>query len=348
MILKKEFIDFSLTLKETHILKGCAILILLYNHLFPNVLLWNISISMFLFLSGYGLSISYRKISDKPIVNTLKFQARRYVKFYANYWVIFLIFVPLGLFVFDRSLSIPYESNYYFNWIVKDILGLNGLKSYNITWWFNQAIVVLYLLFPFLYFAIRKISFLFPVIWYIIWILHLNIIPEQVTFWSLHFCFGIFIALNIEKINLCFNRLNNFFLMGLLAIVLVLLGFLRQYVTIPKADYYYNSCIYGAFIAVAIVFIITLFIRLMNRYINSKHKVISKIFVIIGKHSRNIYLIHTFIYLYFFKDFIYSFKYQILSFLVLLAITLTISIIIEFLKEKTKYKKLEEYIISKI
>jgi len=351
MKLKNENFDFGLSLSETLILKGVAISILLYNHLFFNVYTWNVSISIFLFLSGYGLSVSYKKICDKPILETLKFQTRRYIKFYANYWAIFLLFVPIGIFVFNRSLNIPYGSD-DIKWLITDILGLNGLKSYNITWWFNQAIVVLYLLFPFLYFAIRKISFFFPVVWFFVWIFDFNIIPDSATFWSLHFCFGIFIALNIEKINSFFNRIHVFLLLGIFVLTIIGFGFLRHYAKITYFfDNYGNSCVYAALIAVNLTFIIITIIRIANCYLSVKifkYQILHKIFVFLGKHSRNIYLIHTFIYLYFFQDFIHSIKFKPLIFIALLCISLAVSVIIEFIKKITQYKKLEKHLISKI
>jgi peptidoglycan/LPS O-acetylase OafA/YrhL len=353
----KQNLDLSISLNETQILKGVAIFILLYNHLFAKYygsfpgFLFNTSglaISIFLFVSGYGLTISYKKIRDLSILETLKFQARRYVKFYANFWVIFLIFVPLGVFVFNRGLSVPYEDEHCFKWLIMDFFGLMFMKSYNITWWFNVAIVFLYLLFPLFFFAIRKVSFLFPILWFFLWLFCFDKIIGDIAIWSFHFCFGILIALNINKISKFFNHFNWFVLLGILIITFIGFCLLRQYVPLPECNPFKNRNIYGAFITVILILTIILSIRLIDRYVKPKRKIPSKIFVFIGNHSRNIYLIHTFIYLYFFSNFINSFKYQTSKFLVLLGMSLAISIIIEFLKEKTKYKKLEKYIVNKI
>jgi peptidoglycan/LPS O-acetylase OafA/YrhL len=53
----------------------------------------------------------------------------------------------------------------------------------------------------------------------------------------------------------------------------------------------------------------------------------------LGKYSMDIYMIHTFIFYYFFKDFIYSFKYPILIFCALMIICLTISVFLEYFKK---------------
>ena len=67
----------------------------------------------------------------------------------------------------------------------------------------------------------------------------------------------------------------------------------------------------------------------------------------VGKHSMNMYLIHTFIFGYFFHDFIYSFKYPILIFIVLLIVSLLLSIAIEFLKGKFGFYQFQKHVISK-
>ena len=54
----------------------------------------------------------------------------------------------------------------------------------------------------------------------------------------------------------------------------------------------------------------------------------------------NMYLTHTFIFGYFFHDFIYGFKYLILIFLALFAASLLLSICIELVKRRIGFYKL--------
>lgn len=54
-----------------------------------------VCVSVFLFCSAYGLSHCYDGIDS--VVDSLKFVAKRLVKFYTNYWVIFLLFVAMSL-----------------------------------------------------------------------------------------------------------------------------------------------------------------------------------------------------------------------------------------------------------
>ena len=63
----------------------------------------------------------------------------------------------------------------------------------------------------------------------------------------------------------------------------------------------------------------------------------------LGKHSLNMFLMHTFIRHYWYHDFIYSFKYAWIDTLVLIVITVILSMIIEWLKDITGYHKLIYY-----
>ena len=54
-----------------------------------------------------------------------------------------------------------------------------------------------------------------------------------------------------------------------------------------------------------------------------------------GKHSMNIFLFHTFIFGYWFKDFIYSSRNPFIIFFLLLGICVIISLILEQIKKVT-------------
>ena len=101
-------------------MKGIAILAMLFHHMYgapppevepyTGVLAWigvlgKVCVAMFLFCSGYGLAAQYKPISIK---DDIKFILRRLTKFYLNYWVIFIIFVPITYFVFGRTLTDAY------------------------------------------------------------------------------------------------------------------------------------------------------------------------------------------------------------------------------------------------
>ena len=60
--------------------------------------------------------------------------------------------------------------------------------------------------------------------------------------------------------------------------------------------------------------------------------VIRQVLAFFGRHSMNIFLVHTFFYLAIYRDFIYSFRQAGLIFFVLAAVTLVYSVVLELLK----------------
>jgi uncharacterized membrane protein len=176
----KENNIFNISLSDTAAMKGIAIIAMLCHHTFtcrpefeasyPEFLtalgiLGKVCVSMFLFCSGYGLTVQYERGVDKiatiyqKLVYSAKFIVKRLLKFYTSYWFIFILFVPLCIVVFDRSLADAYGENVnLIKRISYDLLGIQGFQSYNITWWFNKLIIVFYLLFPCIYIISKKLK----------------------------------------------------------------------------------------------------------------------------------------------------------------------------------------------
>lgn len=169
---------FALSKQDTNVMKGIAIIAMLCHHVYtcqpewveayPSLLttiggLGKVCVAMFLFCSGYGLAVQYEKVlaltnnfPDK-LRATIVFIIKRLLKFYSAYWVVFLIFVPITVFCFDRPLSAAYGENVnVWKGLLGDLLGVQGYSSYNITWWFNKLIILFYLSFPILYAFIKS------------------------------------------------------------------------------------------------------------------------------------------------------------------------------------------------
>jgi peptidoglycan/LPS O-acetylase OafA/YrhL len=85
----------------------------------------------------------------------------------------------------------------------------------------------------------------------------------------------------------------------------------------------------------------------VNDYI-SKIPILNKILEFLGKHSINIFLIHSFIRAIYGKDLIYKLPNFIVTIVVLLLISLVLSIIIEQMKKLFKYDRLVDKLIYKI
>lgn len=165
----------SLSQQDTNILKGIALILLLIHHLFyidnglyddisiagrgivQTIGLWSkICVAIFVFLSGYGLTVQAEKTSG--VENLSQFYWQRFTKLMLNYWFIWLIFVPIGVFVFHYTFQEAY-GNYTGIKFLLDFTGLInafGLYGYNVTWWFYSCIILLYILFPFLFRLLKK------------------------------------------------------------------------------------------------------------------------------------------------------------------------------------------------
>jgi hypothetical protein len=231
-----------------------------------------------------------------------------------------MIFISLGIFVFGRNLSIVYEDSNQYRMLLTDFLGLNGLLSYNITWWFNQLIVCLYLCFPLLYFLLKKWKIFVLISSMLLWLIPIPIMPDVMRMWLIHFCMGIVFALNIDGINNFLNRYSRFLLLAMLILMTCFLVFARSMGFIP----FFSGSRIDAFLIVNVVLLSVIAIRNIP--------CLSGLLQYLGKHSMNMYMVHTFIYYYWFNRFIYSFEYPALIFVALICTSLGISILLELLK----------------
>ena len=65
-----------------------------------------------------------------------------------------------------------------------------------------------------------------------------------------------------------------------------------------------------------------------------------RVFIQLGKHSQNIFLFHTFIFLYWFREETYITRDPVIIFIQLTAVCYVISVAIEFVKQKIGFYKL--------
>lgn len=350
-------IDYALTIAETNIVKSIAICAMLIHHLFYRnpeyghfffkaALTGKTCVAIFLFLSGYGLSIQYEKIqghsTKESFVKTIQFLCKRLIKFFLSYWFIFVIFVPIGVFIFGRTLHTAYGSDAdIYLCLFKDFLGLQELSSYNATWWFNRLIIVSYLLFPIIFWAMRSnvVSIL------VLFILFFN--PYRMTAplenlaaglstYACTFAIGSFIAIRKKSINTILNKIP---IQCVVPISFCLASFCFYARNNVLSLYFYGNTV-DPFIA--------LFTCLAVVSLCRWKKVQLSFLSFVGKHSTNMYLTHTFILAYFFHNFIYGFKHPLAIFAVLLLSSLALSVTIEKLKEICKFYKLQESVLHKV
>lgn len=349
-------IDYRISLNESNVLKGIAICAMLVHHLFLEyrdysetafrvALICKACVAVFVFLSGYGLATQFEnKFCSVPSVKGvafLKFLAKRLLKFYLNYWVVFFLSVLLGVLFFGRTLSIAYgtDANVVLH-LFKDFWGLHGVTSYNATWWFNELIIYLYLWFPLLFLAGRGLVGVCMLILLYCWPTEIfswvNKFYAPLSTYMVIFFLGIFLARNKEYANKILNHLNSWVVVALSGALFCLLCICRNKVLIPG--------FFGVTVDPFLSMFLALFVVSLCRMFDLKMKFLA----FVGKHSMNMYLLHTFVGTYFFSNFIYSFKYPLVIFAVQFGINLALSVTLEFLKEKAKFYNLQTFLLGKI
>ena len=324
-----------LQLRDTNVLKGLAIMLMLIHHLFWKQnglyddihligdkylvnqigILAKVCVAIFVFLSGYGLTVQADKKGGTGRLRD--FYLRRFKKLYLNYWFVWLIFVPISIFAFGRTFEKAFPEYTTFH-VVLDVFGLHNWifpskpYSYNATWWFYSCIIALYLLFPYLYKVMKQSPLILTLGSIAVSFIPLNIL--SVNYYIFIFVLGMLMAR--QKITPSYT--------WTWAVLLLLLGLLCGERLFNK----YPLMMDG---------LITLSLVMVYSSIKWPDKLLSAM-SFIGKHSMNIFLFHTFIFSHWFKEFIYASRNPIIIFCLLLAICVAISIVLEQLKRFTIYK----------
>jgi hypothetical protein len=319
--------------KENSIqVKGVAILCMIAYHLFsfperilndaihswfgsPITEAFQICVPIYLFIGGYGLQC----IANKDSI-TWKEIIRRLYKLYISYWWVAIPFIIVGFMV-----------GYYAIDLKEFLNNLSGLKSsYNGEWWFFSLYVELLILFYFIsrikfgwkrylllmtiiLFITRSINKMLPLDDCIIYQRHLKMILIDLNIFMLG-CF--FSKFNIfDKLNKKYSFLFNNHIAALLLMTLPLI--IRAY---------------GPIIGITELFIVPMFvIGIVNI---CKIMGGGKIFLFLGKHSMNLWLIHSFFIYYYAKNVTFLTHNPTIMFFTILVISLGCSIVVEFLHEK--------------
>ena len=329
----------NLSINDTNALKGIALLLLLFHHLFykrtglyDDFQIYNdlyvvneigqfskLCVAIFVFLSGYGLTIQANK---KANFQLSLFYKKRFSKLYLNYWFIWILFVPIGVLFFERTFESVYI-NHIWEKLVIDFLGLSsafGFNGYNATWWFYSCIIILYLLFPFFYKLLERHKF-------VLIILGLGIyLSSRFFLWAIsQYCISFILGMIVA------NGINiNFAYRGGYKYTIVLIIFIGICIIRNRLGWY----------AILWDNLICMIGIILYKHINI-NRFIQSILEFIGKHSMNIFLFHTFIYYYYFESLIFYSNNPIFIYGTLLFICLFISVILEIIKEQIGFYKIK-------
>ncbi|MDR0964451.1 MAG: acyltransferase family protein [Clostridium sp.] len=329
--------------------KGLAILLLLMYHLFENEALissmnviyqpfslsafltltgfGNVCVSIFVFLTAFGIAKGLLSMESMTPALAYKQAVKRFVILMAHFVVLYLSINLLWWVKFD------YQSLYGLNkqgflYIITDATGLSmffDTPTLNATWWYMEIAYLLIFLVPLLVWLTKKIGY--PILLLAAFTPHIITFNYDVTRYLFVAVFGICAAygkwtdkmLNL-KIHLVFQ-----WIIGIVGFVLCVL--IRQ-----------NYVVYETYIHL-IDAPIALFLIYLATLIGSI-PLLGKALAFLGKHSFNIYLVHTFFYMALWQKYVYYFRYSWVTLLVLLISCLIYSILLEFFKKVTGFKKL--------
>ncbi|MEI7498597.1 MAG: acyltransferase family protein [Candidatus Falkowbacteria bacterium] len=152
----------------TQELKGLAILAVLFSHvgyflstdqrfLFPLTIMAGVGVNLFLFLSGYGLTVS----SIKTPLPVLAFYKKRLLRLLVPFWLVISSFFALDFFLHHQF----YGWSYMFKSMVGFFPRADVYMDVNSPFWFFTPILFYYVLFPLIFRA--KHSWVAPVILYV-------------------------------------------------------------------------------------------------------------------------------------------------------------------------------------
>lgn len=361
------------TKEHTMQMKGIAIIILLFHHCFLNAQRWatvpyeklattkgwgyypisfapfsshtiqylasfsKICVAMFVFMTGYGMWVSYE--SQKKKTTMSNYIKKRMVTLMTGFLIIFVVTeilaIPTGRFI--EVYGHDFRSVVY---MIIDALGLAkllGTPLFCLTWWYMSLAIVLIMIFPFVHSIMGKYQ------WVVV--VASIIVPRACGFgqstdlfrYLLAYTLGMYFAQHdlLARIKEKFMEQN---VAGkLLSLIVSLIGLAviikcRQNAWIgwKYLDFWDGFA--------AMYVIVNSYIYILNG------KWIVKGLGFLGKHSMNIFLIHSFYRDVFFHEFTYSFYYAWLDYIVLMAISLVTSIVLEWFKKLIRYEKFIDWV----
>ena len=140
-----------LPISVTQELKGLGILTVVFAHfaymlvtnadfLFPLSIIAGVGVDLFLFMSGYGLTVGMLK---KPLP-IFEFYKRRVIKIFIPFWVaLILIFAANAIFL-DIHYTVPYMIQSLLGWFPT----AEGFDDVNSPFWYITWMMMFYVLFP--------------------------------------------------------------------------------------------------------------------------------------------------------------------------------------------------------
>ena len=358
--------------EDSLLIYGISIFIMIYHHLFAipeklgstnyisilNTLfggiteqrlawLFRLCVAFYAFISGYGICtiISKKNYTERCSLVSIKtnyiLAFKQIFKLLKKYWLVFIIFIPIGVVCFDKSLIGPKTFTY-------SLFGLSN--DYNAEWWYIKQYMMMLLLFPLFDFLLCNIItfinhliiqkykygrqstvalillfgivFLFfrnaPVFNYLIAQLDNGVFVFTLIFFVGFLC-AFFHLFELGTDSIHFQTLRPY-----LAIVMLFACISIRWIRAYDAAY----CKYDAFITAPVVYsIVTLF-----SYLNP----LTTFFQKLGKYSTYMWLTHTFFCFYYTSHLILKARTSLFMFILTTILSWLTAYILTIIEHKLK------------
>jgi peptidoglycan/LPS O-acetylase OafA/YrhL len=349
--------------------KGVAILLLLFYHLFheaealqrlnvnyapfsEKVFLTlagfgNLCVGIFVFLTAFGIcrKLEAREVkgaaANSPATNTplasasgacsnagknpalriaMKEACKRAGKLMGNFLILYLSAIVF----FCRSLDLaglygPGKQGFLYG--IADALGLAALfdtPQMNPTWWYMSLAYTLIFLVPLLRAAYKKVGpALIPIVFLVTLLVSMD---EGLATYAPTAALGIWAAEERIPFRLSEQKKLSPDAWILPLLLLILMVPLRQ-------NFYVQESFLPVVDAFAALLVVWVAGGLLHRI-----PVLRQVLQFLGKHSMNMYLIHTFFYLMVWQPYVYQFRYWFVTYLILIGLSLLYSMILEGIK----------------
>lgn len=351
------------TKNDTLCMKGIAILMMFFHHNYLGPDRWlnslisffpftqkqiiyiakflKICVGMFVFLTGYGMlaSVKDKKLDNKKM---RKYTLMRYLSMMMGFWLIF-IFVHIISAMFTNRFTQIYGKGWYsIIYFLIDGMGLAHLFHTPIfcaTWWYMSMATMLILLFP----IFKKLLEKYQGILLILSVFlpkALNLPYAELLRWLFCYILGMYMA----EHNLIAKMKEKFLSFGIIkkSIIFIIMTFGILVVIIFRQSNGFGIRFLYLWEGIAPAYMI-IYVYLFIMWI----KPLTAVLCFLGKHSMNMFLVHTMFRQIYFHDFMYSFYSMWLDYIVLILVSVSVSIIIEWIKKIIRFQEITEYVKEK-
>ena len=352
--------------ESSQAVKGIAIVMMLYHHSFRHSGLFEkyldhlsfaplrmdqvmtlaemckICVSIFAFITGYGLYLNYRK---KGKLSDNRWVLLRYIRTFSGYWFVFILSAAFCYFMDKRFPSLYLTGSLpatALN-VTLDFFGLStlfGTPCLNGAWWYMSAAAVFIVLIPLI---LKLENQIFVVLAFVV--AFPRIIADAAGGGAYlggnapySFIFVLMLGMIFAKYRLferIFARGGRARVIRFVVEVLLLAFSYKLYKSISNKMHW--EIMWGLIPVLVILFFTEFVVRIPG---------LRKVLVILGKHSMNMFLVHLFIRMLYFTDFTYSFGHFALDTAVLVLTSFLVSVGIELLKKAVRWQKMVDAMCS--